>query len=323
MILDLFSGPGGWDLGLRGLGRDDIVGVEMDPHTVKTRENAGLETIHADVTSLDPAEFYGFEGLIASPPCQSFSSAGLQRGLSDLRGQLVWEIVRYAEGIRPQWIACEEVKEVLPIWRSIASHLRRMGYVTWSGLLNAADYGVPQTRVRAFLLASRLPFSLPAPTHSADAQDGLFGEVKPWVTMAEALGLSAADLEDSQQWALTRPATTVVRSFRPDVIAAPGWRQAGDGPRQNTPGSIVVTEEQMKSLQTVPMDFPISGAKTKRMSIIGAFLPPTWARAILAPLIGSTDPITCQECGNDYATSTMTICSDCLMLASPMSDNPH
>lgn len=313
MILDIFAGPGGWDLGLRDLGRDDIVGVELDEHTAKTREAGGLATIHGDVTALDPADFYGYEGLIASPPCQSFSSAGLQRGLADLRGQLVWEVVRYAEAIRPQWIACEEVKEVLPIWRSIASHLRRMGYFTWAGLLNAADYGVPQTRVRAFLMASRQPFSLPTPTHSAEAQAALFGEVMPWVTMADALGLTADDLEPMQRWALTRPATTVVRSFRPDVIAAPGWRQAGDGPRQSTPGSITVTEEQMKALQTVPVDFPISGAKTKRLSIIGAFLPPTWARAVLAPLLAAAaDGAVCQACGNDDATEAMTICMDCL-----------
>lgn len=313
MILDVFSGPGGWDLGLKALGRDDIVGVEMDEHTVRTRQMAGLDTIHADVTTLNPADFYGYEGLIASPPCQSFSSAGLQRGLADLRGQLVWQVVRYAEAIRPQWIACEEVKEVLPIWRSIASHLRGMGYFTWAGLLNAADYGVPQTRVRAFLMASRTPFDLPTPTHSQEPQAALFGDVQPWVTMAEALSLTADDLEPSQRWALNRPATTVVRSFRPDVIAAPGWRLPGDGPRQNTPGSITVTEEQMKALQTVPEDFPISGAKTKRMSIIGAFLPPTWAKAVLAPLLAAADTATCQECGDDDATEALTVCVDCAL----------
>lgn len=313
MILDIFSGPGGWDLGLHALGRTDIVGVEMDDHTVRTREAAGLPTIHGDVTALDPSDFYGYEGLIASPPCQSFSSAGLQRGLSDLRGQLVWQVIRYAEAIRPEWIACEEVKEVLPIWRSIASHLRGMGYHTWTGLLNAADYGVPQTRVRAFLMASRHPFDLPTPTHAQDAQEGLFGDVLPWVTMAQALGLTADNLEPAQRWALTRPATTVVRSFRPDVIAAPGWRVAGDGPRQNTPGSITVTEEQMKALQTVPQDFPISGAKTKRQSIIGAFLPPTWAQAILAPLLAAAGTATCQECGNDDAAHEFTVCTDCLV----------
>lgn len=312
MIVDIFAGPGGWDLGLAALGRDDIVGVELDDEITRTREAAGLATIHADVTSLDPAQFYGYEGLIASPPCQSFSSAGLQRGLADLRGQLVWQVIRYAEAIRPQWIACEEVKEVLPIWRSIASHLRGMGYNTWAGLLNAADYGVPQTRVRAFLMASRSPFAMPEPTHAQHAQGALFGSVEPWVTMADALNLTPDDLQPGQEWCLSRPATTVVRSFRPDVIAAPGWRLPGDGPRQNTPGSVTVTEEQMKLLQTVPVDFPITGAKTKRQSIIGAFLPPRWAAAVLAPLLAAPPAVICQECGNDLVSEGLTVCLDCM-----------
>ena len=310
MILDLFAGPGGWDEGLRLLGRSDVVGVEMDRATCETREAAGHPTISCDVRTLDPADFYGYEGLIASPPCQSFSAAGLQRGLGDLRGQLVYEVIRFAETMRPQWIACEEVKEVLPIWRAFASKLRTLGYCTWSGLLNAADFGVPQSRTRAFLLASRRPFTPPAPTHSAEGGFSLFGALPKWRTMADALGLTAADLEPDQRWALIRPATTVVRSFCPDVIAAPGYRLAGDGPRQNAPGSIKVTPEQMCVLQGVSPDYPFAGAKTKRLSLIGAFLPPQWAAAVLTAVISQAD--TCQECGGDNPAQHMTVCLDCM-----------
>lgn len=310
MILDLFAGPGGWDEGLRILGRSDVVGVEMDKATCETRVAAGHETVSADVRTLDPADYYGWEGLIASPPCQTFSAAGLQHGLADLRGQLVYEVLRFAEGMRPAWIACEEVKEVLPIWRAFARELRGLGYYTWAGLLNAADFGIPQSRKRAFLLASRQPFNPPQPTHTKQSAGTLFGDYAPWITMAEALGLQAADLEDGQEWALTRPATTVVRSFCPDVIAAPGYRLAGDGPRQNTPGSIKVTPEQMCVLQGVRPDYPFAGAKTKRLSLIGAFLPPAWGAAVLASVIHA--PAICIECGNDQPAEGMTLCMECL-----------
>jgi DNA (cytosine-5)-methyltransferase 1 len=310
MILDLFAGPGGWDEGLRLLGRTDVVGVEMDAACAATRRQAGHDTIEADVRTLDPADYRGWEGMIASPPCQTFSSAGLQRGLSDLRGQLVYEVLRFAEDMRPAWIACENVKEVLPIWRAFAAEMRSMGYHAWAGLLNAADFGIPQSRKRAFLLASMRPFNPPTPTHTAHGAEGLFGEVHQWTTMAQALGLKESDLQPNQRWALTRPATTVVRSFRPDVIAAPGYRLAGDGPRQNTPGSITVTDEQLCVLQGVRPDYPFQGGKTKRLSLIGAFLPPAWGAAILATVINA--PEVCMECGNDAPTDGMTWCLECL-----------
>lgn len=310
MILDLFAGPGGWDEALKMLGRTDVVGVEMDKETIATRLAAGHETIDADVRSLDPSDFYGWEGLIASPPCQTFSAAGLQRGLTDLRGQLVYEVIRFAQGMRPAWIACENVKEVLPIWRAFAVELRGMGYQAWAGLLNAADFGIPQSRKRAFLLASVRPFDPPQPSHAQSASDTLFGDYAPWVTMAEALGLTEGDLEPDQAWALTRPATTVVRSFRPDVIAAPGYRVKGDAPRQNTPGSITVTPEQMCVLQGVRTDYPFSGAKTKKLSLIGAFLPPAWGAEILRAVIHSLS--VCIECGGDQPVQHMTLCLDCL-----------
>jgi DNA (cytosine-5)-methyltransferase 1 len=310
MILDLFAGPGGWDEALRQLGRDDVVGVELDAATCATRREAGHKTLEANVASLNPSEFRGWEGLIASPPCQTFSVAGLQRGFDDVRGQLVFEVIRFADAMQPAWIACEEVKEVLPIWRLFAEHLRGFGYFTWAGLLNAADFGVPQSRKRAFLLASRKPFDPPKPTHTQYHAQTLFGEYAQWVTMAEALNMVPDDLEENQKWALERPATTVVRSFCPDVIAAPGYRLAGDGPRQKAPGSIKVTAEQMCVLQGVRTDYPFKGSRTKTLSLIGAFLPPAWAYAVLASVIHA--PEICAECGNDQPASGMTMCLDCL-----------
>lgn len=313
MIVDLFAGPGGWDEGLRLLGRTDVIGVEMDKHAAQTRRDAGHVTVEADVTTLDPGDYAHAEGLIASPPCQTFSAAGLQAGLADVRGQLVYEVIRWAEAIRPAWIACEEVSEVLPIWRAFAEHLRGIGYTAWAGVLNAADYGIPQIRKRAFLLASRQPFTLPAPTHAADVSDDLFGsDLQPWVTAADALALTDDERDELNGWAWQRPATTVVRSFRPDVIAAPGYRRAGDGPRQNTPGSLTVTEEQLRVLQAVPAGYPIAGAKTKRLSLIGAFLPPPWAAAVLAPLLDANADRICTDCGDDDAAFGFTVCTDCL-----------
>ena len=102
------------------------------------------------------------------------------------------EPARFIRACTPEWVALEQVPAVLPLWQVYAAELRRMGYSAWCGKLNAADYGVPQTRERAILIAvqgtgSVAGQSRPTTTRVEGAQ--LWG--KPWVTMAVALGWGA------------------------------------------------------------------------------------------------------------------------------------
>src|SRR5690606_24358373 len=149
------------------------------------------------------------DGIIASPPCQAFSTAGKGTGrevLDELvdavaRGDWGWshdddrvrhvlEVGRWVETIRPRWVACEQVPPALPVWEAYADRWRAQGWSTWAGVLNAADYGVPQTRRRAFLIARTdgAPATPPEPTHCEGGALTMFGELAPWVTMADALG---------------------------------------------------------------------------------------------------------------------------------------
>jgi len=216
MILDLFAGPGGWDEGAIAAGLEEPIGIEIDADACATRAAAGHLTIRADVMQLSYARCPAmFDGLIASPPCQTFSLAGNCDGLFDMReivdhihrcacgwidydliafadtrSALVLEALRAALQLVPRWIAFEQVPAVLPIWEMIAHVLRGHGWYTWCGLLNSADYGVPQTRVRAVLLAhrQRQP-EPPVPTHARHPMPTLFGpEQQPWVSMRQALG---------------------------------------------------------------------------------------------------------------------------------------
>jgi len=194
VILDLFAGPGGWSEGLRTISLTDI-GIEWDDAACRTRAAAGHHTIRADVSQYPTEPFTGrVEGLIASPPCTDFSMAGNRAGLDGNSGHLVAEVMRWADALRPEWIACEQVPPVLGIWQSYAAELRTWGYSAWAGVLNSADYGVPQTRRRAILMASRVrPVAPPEPTHARDPAPGLFGELEPWVSMADALGWGPGD----------------------------------------------------------------------------------------------------------------------------------
>ncbi|WP_338676822.1 DNA cytosine methyltransferase [Streptomyces sp. SCSIO 30461] len=227
MILDLFAGPGGWSHSLSVLGVRDV-GLEWDAWACKTRAAAGQVTIRTDVARYPTRPFLGrTRGLIASPPCQAWSMAGKRLGLVDQplvhqavedlatgrdtrerlltacrdeRSLLAAEPMRYLHALNsvgePEWVAMEEVPDVLPLWRHYAAVLRSWGYSVWCGILNAADYGVPQTRRRAILLASRVRTAQPPPpTHAQVTEpDSLFGPGRTrWVSMAEALGWGATD----------------------------------------------------------------------------------------------------------------------------------
>lgn len=212
---DLFAGPGGWDVAARELGLETL-GYELDANACATRRAAGLPTVEGDVRKGDPLA-HNAPGLIASPPCQTFSMAGKGAGRASLdrlanalrtgwwygqdgddeRTILVlepyrWIYQRHEVGRPYKWIAFEQVAPVLPIWEVYAEWLRTLGYSVATGVLNAEQYGVPQTRRRAVLVARAAgEAKLPEPTHSryySRTPEKLDEGVLPWVSMAEALG---------------------------------------------------------------------------------------------------------------------------------------
>lgn len=231
--IDLFAGPGGWDLACRQLGIDPL-GVELDDAACATRDAAGLRTLQGNVAELDPTGYAPRELLIASPPCPTFSSAGKGDGIADMplvyeaataaargkpvppgpwrdeRSALVVEPLRWAALLKPRFLAWEQVPPVLPFWEHCADRLRAKGWNVWTGILSAEQYGVPQTRKRAILMADREgEVSPPRPTHQRyisprrkeDDSPALFEaptadrivlpedrDLLPWVSMAEALG---------------------------------------------------------------------------------------------------------------------------------------
>ena len=220
---EMFAGPGGWSQGLRDAGFEGrSIGIEWDKAACETARAAGHERIQDDISQLDPESFVGFHGQIASPPCQGFSAAGKGKGrddsvlllqelakcttaddvaetierlhhlMTDDRSLLVLEPLYWALVSRPEWLAWEQVPAVLPIWEICLAILERNGYRGETANLQAEQYGVPQTRKRAILVASRtMAAKLPEPTHSKYHTRSPFRRdpgVRKWVSMAEALG---------------------------------------------------------------------------------------------------------------------------------------
>lgn len=105
---------------------------------------------------------------------------------------LVLEPARRILDLDPERIAMEQVPAVLPLWEVYGYEMRQRGWSVWTGVLNAADYGVPQTRKRAIYMASRVSVvAPPVPTHAEHPEDGdLFGDGRAkWISMADALGI--------------------------------------------------------------------------------------------------------------------------------------
>jgi DNA (cytosine-5)-methyltransferase 1 len=121
--------------------------------------------------------------------------------------------------------------------------------------------------VRASRGTIRVPDEEPAATITGALDNGNYR----WQPVVE--------VEGDTSWVDTRPSPTIVGSFRPDVVAAPGYRKAGDPPRQKTPGSIQVSVTEAAVLQTFPRDYPWQGTKTEQYQQVGNAVPPIVAEA--------------------------------------------
>jgi DNA (cytosine-5)-methyltransferase 1 len=216
--IDLFAGPGGWDVAATRLGLD-VIGVEFDDAACATRKAAGLATWQGDVAAVGNLDRRRGKvgGLIASPPCPGFSAAGKGLGRKDMphiveclrelgkgrdtrehlrsvcldeRSPLTVEPLRWALAMQPTWLAWEQVPAVLPLWEKCAEILRYHGWHVATAKLYAEEYGVPQTRQRAILIAHReREVSMPEPTHQRYRKGKMAVNGHPMpVTMAQALG---------------------------------------------------------------------------------------------------------------------------------------
>lgn len=207
--LSLFSGGGGMDIGVEAAGFKNVACVEMDPNAALTlrfnaqRKNDSTKIVEADIRAVDPLSLAkpGIDLLHGGPPCQAFSLIGKRRSLGDERGIVLFEMIRFAKALKPRAILLEQVKGLLSapdekgkvggVFGRFISDLEKLGYcVKWT-VLCAADYGIPQTRERLFIVATKGKngFSFPPPTHTADPDESPLFPLKPYVSAGLVLDL--------------------------------------------------------------------------------------------------------------------------------------
>ncbi|MCD0168045.1 DNA cytosine methyltransferase [Deinococcus sp. 23YEL01] len=163
--------------------------TSKDIHVFDNIQNISAQEI-IEATGIKQGEYFLVSG---GPPCQPFSTAGRRDSLNDPRGSLFMDYVRIVEGLKPRFFVMENVKGILsaaikhrPIsergigfpaispeemqgsaFQVILEELKSLNYSITYGLLNSADFGVPQKRERLIILGSRdgEGISLPQPTH--------------------------------------------------------------------------------------------------------------------------------------------------------------
>lgn len=311
MIIELFSGARGAGIGIgRALPGARPVGIEIERDPCATSAAVGMSVIRADVANYPTTPFVGAEGLWASPPCQAFSRAGQRVGVGHFPAVLDWiatwkpgdpawtgdplvwlvtEPLRWALECRPGWIVCEQVPDVLPIWRSIGRRLGANGYSWWAGDLCSANFGTPQTRIRAFLLASRLRhIEPPVPTHAQYPTAPLFGgTMQPWVSLADALGW---DDDLAWEWDRLDGSTRAVSAARPAHTVC-GHRSPPWGYREGGGARLLTGRNTMKHSRRVedmvPFEVPLARPAPTVMAADGS----RWHRTRPATTVASTDRV--------------------------------
>jgi DNA (cytosine-5)-methyltransferase 1 len=342
--ISLYTGAGGLDLGFEAAGFETRVAVEMDDDCVATLQaNRSWPVMHRSIHEISSQDMLSVAGLasgeadvlIGGPPCQPFSKCGYwvngdAARLDDPRATTVEAFLRVLRDTRPRAFLMENVaglafkgkdEGLRLVEQTVAAVNREQGtrYAIELLVLNAADFGVPQIRERAFLIGARdgTRFGALAPTHRPLANGNGRGQLEldlllpPYRTAWDALG----DLEESGdpeglrvrgKWADLLPSIPEGQNYlfhteRGGGLALFGWRRrfwnfllklAKDQPSWTLtaqPGPATgpfhwksrrLSARELCRLQTMPDDYQVLGSLGAVQRQVGNAVPSALAEVI-------------------------------------------
>lgn len=172
-VLDLFCGAGGFSSGLEQTGHfTTVIGLDFDKDAITTFSKNFSNATPICGNILDPqiknqviaeSQKRNVNMIIGGPPCQGFSLKGKNLGLDDSRNFLFREYLNIVKELQPEIFIIENVKNILNsanhFFRDeIIKEIQELGYIVNYGVVNAKNYGVPQSRERALFIASKKKF---------------------------------------------------------------------------------------------------------------------------------------------------------------------
>lgn len=162
--IDLFSGAGGLTLGAKLAGIEVIKAIEFDREACNTYSynNPDIDLINDDIRNVEDIALKTKEPLVlfGGPPCQGFSTSNQRnRSAKNQNNWMFKEFIRFVHNLKPQWILMENVKGFYEtaggaFFAKTLKLLELEGYNVQYKILNASDYGVPQSRSRVFIVGS-------------------------------------------------------------------------------------------------------------------------------------------------------------------------
>lgn len=337
-FVSLYTGAGGLDLGFIAAGFTPVFANDINADAMETyaatmdmiAERAGVsfdhEIVTGDIRQVEQLPARGCaELVIGGPPCQGFSVAG-KMDPNDPRSRHVFDFLAMVERVEPQAFVMENVKALARNRRwagtiaDIRSQAAKIGYKTYLEVLNSADYGVPQTRERMFLVGFRdngVEYEYPAPTVQehvgvaqalrslpAMGQPGNDQTCKAKVTAAKEPILRQSPFAgmlfngQGRPMDMNRPAPTLPASMggnRTPIVdqetletGANQWVETYHDSLMDG-GEVVtaipsrlrrITVQEAATIQSFPKDMPWHGSQSSRYRQIGNAVPPKMAFAV-------------------------------------------
>jgi len=295
-VVSLFSGAGGLDLGFIKAGHKVIWANDYDKDAVDTyRSNIGEKIIHGNIKDIKSDDIPDCDMVIGGFPCQGFSVANMKRHDMDSRNLLYLEFLRIIKDKKPHYFLAENVKGLISFCKGdflkrIIEDFASEGYSVKYKVLNAADYGVPQSRQRVFIIGVKnelqQDIEYPAPTHINPSANPV-PPMKAWISVGEAL----ADIPEPEEANLPNHVYSKYklrfngylghRKIDPNK-PAPTVTGRGD----NKGGVVVIhhpknhrrmSARELATVQSFPLDYEFSGPLSTAYRLIANAVPPLMA----------------------------------------------
>lgn len=324
--LSLFCGGGGLDLGLSLAGFDIKLATDIEPAHCATiaRNFPDRLALSLDVRELRVHRLrrllggHSFDLIAAGSPCQSFSILGRRGALEDPRGQLIYEFVRLVRALRPRAFLFENVPGLMTVnggddWQALQRYIAdETGYALHVQTLNAADYGVPQERVRLLVVGFRakgIGFDFPTETHRDPAKplplEAGHEQLPTWLPAGAALeevdGLPNHRLRPHGSTVTARyravpqggrdkvDHTDRIHPDRPAGTVIVGSKGGGGRPHIHPVEPRHLTVRESARLQSFPDWYEFAGSNTWQYRAVGNAVPPLLAKAVGEQIAAALD----------------------------------